>query len=240
MRFCPIGDELAVALADQLASNYTLVALSLHGDGVGDLGGTRLARALRLNRTLKALDLGMNRIGDDTISELASTLTTFTLDHSETVARRLLMASAGGDDQSSDGDGRKTPVSPPKAKAKKGGKNSGKGGKGKDKNGATPTPVAAPPKSPLLKCTRTELNTYVADGNFQLNCINLSHNLLTSKGIQLLEMVINKQAKICDNNGLVSAQLAGNPASTLPCCCELVSKLSSLDPRTARVTEEPQ
>lgn len=71
------GGAGAAALADLLLLNASLVCLDLRGNGLGNEGAVRLARALRAHAKtpgLEELDLGYNEVRDDGACALAQAL----------------------------------------------------------------------------------------------------------------------------------------------------------------------
>eukprot|EP01028_Stygiella_incarcerata_P007593 TRINITY_DN3150_c0_g1_i1.p1 TRINITY_DN3150_c0_g1~~TRINITY_DN3150_c0_g1_i1.p1 ORF type:complete len:645 (-),score=215.91 TRINITY_DN3150_c0_g1_i1:1222-3156(-) len=69
-----ILDEGAVAIADMLETNNTIVRLDVRGNAISPVGGTALARALVHNETLQFLLLSSNPIGDPGGVEIARCL----------------------------------------------------------------------------------------------------------------------------------------------------------------------
>jgi Ran GTPase-activating protein (RanGAP) involved in mRNA processing and transport len=69
-----VGDEGAVTLAGELATNTTREAFDLTKNKIGDAGAVALAGALATDETLKVLWLWGNRIGDDGIKALGQAL----------------------------------------------------------------------------------------------------------------------------------------------------------------------
>ena len=80
--FNAFGDDAASRLAQVLlASNCSLIELSLFGNRISDGGASSLARALYQNTSLTSLILSLNRMGDAGVASLARALTVNTSLH---------------------------------------------------------------------------------------------------------------------------------------------------------------
>lgn len=69
-----LEDDGAIALAEVLKNNNTLISLELEWNDIGDIGAAALAAALKGNQTLRKLDLARNKITDAGISSFAELL----------------------------------------------------------------------------------------------------------------------------------------------------------------------
>lgn len=59
-----IGDEGAIVLAKELASNTSVVTVDLSSNNIGNVGAVALAEALKTNTTITTLSLYFNKFGD--------------------------------------------------------------------------------------------------------------------------------------------------------------------------------
>ena len=73
-----IGDEGAIALADELKTNTSIKELELYVNDIGPAGATAIAKALEENKSLTTLNLNRNKIGPTGATSLAKTLETNT------------------------------------------------------------------------------------------------------------------------------------------------------------------
>ena len=73
-RFNSVSDMMVGKLVQPLAVNFTLTALSLNDNQIGNAGCKSIADILRKNRTLEDLSLRNNEIGDQGLVVLADSL----------------------------------------------------------------------------------------------------------------------------------------------------------------------
>ncbi|KAL5964018.1 Leucine-rich repeat-containing protein 71 [Taenia solium] len=85
-----IGCDCLQAAAQVPNVGDTLVFLDLSGNRLGDEGVCNLAKILRINRTIRAISLSNNRLSDIGVEALCEVATAFTLTAEEIAMRRLL------------------------------------------------------------------------------------------------------------------------------------------------------
>ena len=73
-----IGDEGAIVLAKELATNTSVISVDLSFNEIGNVGAEALAKALKTNTSVISVDLSFNKIGNVGAEALAKAIKTNT------------------------------------------------------------------------------------------------------------------------------------------------------------------